>query len=238
MTTTEAGRRTVPVTGSVLLALGVALMAVLSWRSATELPDPVVFAGAGRDGADTRAPRLLVLILMPLLTLLIGGVALTAQRLRRIVSARLEVPLWRDDRTHRRSVDVGLGVLTPVLLAVHLVMLRGAEGRLESGLSWLAAAVALVVVVIGNVWPKQVPALPDPLRAALDQPTQQGIDRALEAQRGRLRATGITMMLLGLVALAGAWAFPQVSLAISLLAVLVMGVVPLATLLRAKSDLV
>jgi K+ transporter len=155
---------------------------------------------------------------------------LAAQRIRRGVAATLKVPLWRDDRTHRRSAGLALGILTPVFVAVHLTMLRAAEGRLESGLGWAAAAVALVVVVVGNIWPKQAPALPDLLRARLSPRSQERVDQALEAQRRRLRPTGVAMVLLGLLALACAWSVPPVSLAISLLAVLVMGAIPLATL--------
>jgi hypothetical protein len=237
MATTEVGHReAVPVTGIVVLAAGLALMTTLSWRTAAGLPDPVVFAGAGRDGADTQAPRLLVLTVMPLLALAIGGVGLAAQRIRRRTASVLKVPLWRDDRTHRRSIDLALGILTPVFVAVHLTMLRAAEGRLEAGLGWLAAAVALVVVVIGNIWPKQSPAVPDLLRARLGSGTQERVERALEAQRRRLRSTGIAMMLVGLAALACAWSFPPVSLALSLLAVLVMGAVPLVTAVRGEAQ--
>jgi hypothetical protein len=236
MATTEVGHReTVPVAGLVVLAAGLALMATLSWRTAGGLPDPVVFAGAGRDGADTRAPRLLVLTALPLLALVVGAVGLAAQRIRRRTASMLGIPLWRDDRAHRRSIDVALGILTPVFLAVHLTMLRAAEGRLESGPEWIAAAVALVVVVIGNIWPKQAPAVPDLLRARLSPGTQDRVDQALEAQRRRLRPTGLAMMLLGLAALACAWSVPPVSLALSLLAVLVMGAVPLITLVRAAA---
>ena len=233
MATTEVGHReTVPVVGIVVLAAGLALMTTLSWRSAGGLPDPVVFAGAGRDGADTQTPRLLVLTVMPLVAVVVGAVGLAAQRIRRRTAAVLRIPLWRDDRTHRRSIDVGLGVLTPVFLAVHLAMLRAAEGRLESGPAWIAAAVALVVVVGGNVWPKQAPALPDPVRARLGSRTQEQVDRALEVQRRRLRPAGIAMVLLGLVALACAWSVPPVSLALSLLAVLVMAAIPLISVVR------
>jgi hypothetical protein len=233
MATTEVDHReTLPVTGIVVLAAGLALMTTLSWRAAAGLPDPVIFAGGGRDGADTQAPRLLVLTVMPLLALTIGGVGLAAQRLRRRAAALLKVPLWRDDRTHRRSIDLALGILTPVLAAVHLTMLRAAEDRLESGPGWLAAAVALVVIVIGNIWPKQAPALPDLLRTRLSSPTRDKVDRALETQRRHLRSTGIAMVLVGLVALACAWSVPPISLALSLLAVLVMGAVPLVTVVR------
>ena len=234
MATTEVGHReTVPVTGIVVLAAGLALMTTLSWRTAAGLPDPVVFAGAGRDGADTQAPRLLVLTVMPLLALAIGGVGLAAQRIRRRAASMLKVPLWRDDRTHRRSIDLALGILTPVFVAVHLTMLRAAEGRLESGPGWLAAAVALVVVVIGNIWPKQAPAVPSLLGGRLSSGTRERVDQALEAQRRRLRPTGIAMVLLGLVALACAWSVPPVSLTLSLTAILVMGAVPLITVVRA-----
>jgi hypothetical protein len=84
----------------------------------------VVFAGAGRDGADTQAPRLLALIVLPVLALAVGGVGLVAQRVRRRAASMLKVPLWRDDRTHRRSVDLALGIVSPVFVAVHLTMLR------------------------------------------------------------------------------------------------------------------
>jgi hypothetical protein len=237
MATTEVDHReTVPVTGIVVLAAGLALMTTLSWRTAAGLPDPVIFAGAGRDGADTQAPRLLVLTVLPLLALAVGGVGLAAQRIRRRAASLLKVPLWRDDRTHRSSIDLALGILTPVLVAAHLTMLRAAEGRLESGPGWLAAAVALVVVVIGNIWPKQTPAVPDLLRARLSSRTQEQVDRALEAQRRRLRSTGIAMVLVGLVALACAWSVPPVSLALSLLAILVMGAVPLVTVVRRQAQ--
>jgi hypothetical protein len=217
----------------VTLVAGLVLMAALSWRAAARLPDPVIFAGAGRDGADAQAPRLLVLTVMPLLTLVIGTVGLAAQRMRRAVASALRVPLWRDDRTHRRAADLALGILTPVLAALHLTMLRAAEGDLESGLSWIAGAVALVVIAIGNVWPKQVPVVPELIRSGLRPRTLQRLDQASEDQRRRLRPTGLVMMLIGLIALGFAGPAPQVSLGISVLAVLVMGAVPLATALRA-----
>lgn len=208
MTTTEKTR--VPWAGVVVLAAGLAIMAALSWQAAGRLPDPVTLVGAGRGGADQHASKALVLGGFPLSAVAIGLVLLITPK------------LWRDDRTHRKARDLGLGILTPVLVSGHLLLLRAADGQIASALGYLAAAVALVVVVIGNVWPKQVLRLPAVLRGP-------GVEAALEAQRRRLRPTGIAMMLLGLVAIAAAWPAPMVSMAVSMAAVLVMAAVPIVT---------
>jgi hypothetical protein len=162
-------RMKLPVTGLVVLVAGLALMVALSWRAAGRLPSTVTFVGAGRGGRDQHLPRLLVLTLMPALALLIGVVGLSMQRVRRSVAARLNLPPWRDDVTHRRATDVGLGVLVPVLLALHLVWLRAAEGAPWAGLGFVAAAVAVVLIGVGNAWPKRAPALPEAVREDVEE---------------------------------------------------------------------
>ncbi|PRX18411.1 hypothetical protein CLV67_113248 [Actinoplanes italicus] len=218
--------------GLMVLVIGIALMAVLSWQAAGRLPDPVTLAGTGKHGADQHAPKLLVLIGIPLLTLMLSVVLLASQRLRRLTAGMFKVPLWRDDHSHRRAVGLALGVLTPTLLSLHLMVLRAAEGRVETTAGYIAAAVAIVVVVAGNFWPKQVPAIPETLVEQLPPGTRPRWDQALEAQRRALRPTGIIMVALGLVALACSWSVPTVSLGISLSAVVAMAGVPLGTAWR------
>ncbi|GAA1595227.1 hypothetical protein [Actinoplanes couchii] len=228
----EVREQRAPVAGFVVLGVGLALMAGLSWQAAGDLPDPVILAGAGKNGADQQAPKMLVLIGAPLLSLVLTVVLLAAQRFRRLTAATLKVPLWRDDRTHRRAVSLVLGVLTPVFLGLHLMLLRAAVGEIESTLGYLAAAVAIVVVVVGNIWPKQAPAVPGMLRARLDPGTRQRWDDAVEAQRRNLRPAGIVMVVLGLVALACSWSVPMVSFGLSMAAILAMAAITFGTFWR------
>ncbi|SDS88395.1 hypothetical protein [Actinoplanes derwentensis] len=220
-----ADKTRVPLTGIVVLVAGLAVMAALSWQAAGHLPDPVTLAGAGKDGTDQHASKALVLSGFPLLTAAIGVLSLAVQRL----PGAAFLTLGRDDRTHRKAVDLALGVVTPVLLSIHLLLLRAADGQIGSALGYVAAAVALVVIVVGNAWPKQAPAVPEALDGKICDPVRRGLDTALEAQRRKLRPTGITMLLLGLVAIVVAWPAPMVSLAVSMAAVLVMAMVPLVT---------
>ena len=221
-TVEEAREQRAPTVGIVVLVIGLAVMTGLSWQVAGSLPDPVTLVGTGKHGADQHAPKWLVLGGMPLLSLTIAVVLLAAQRLRRFTATTFKVPLWRDDRSHRRAVDLALGVLIPVLLSLHLMVLRAAEGRVGTTLGHLAAAVAILVVVVGNFWPKQAPAVPDVLGTRLDPRTRQRWDEALEAQRRTLRATGVIMVALGLAALACSWSVPMVSFGISLSAIIAM----------------
>lgn len=222
-------RATVPVAGLVVLATGLALMGALSLRATGRLPDPVRFVGTGRNGADQQAPRVLVLAGIPLLTLAISTVLLLSQWIRRATASMLGVTPWRDERTHRRNANLGLGLLVPVLLALHVLVLQAATGDMEPGLGFVAAAVALVMVVGGNMWPKRALDLWQPLRARLDAQQRYQLEQGLEAQRRALRPTGIAMVMLGLVALALSWLAPLVSLGVSLTVVATIGVVLLAT---------
>ena len=115
-------------------------------------------------------------------------------------------------------------------------MLQAAEGHIGSGLGYVAAAVALLIVIVGNAWPKQAPAAPELVRAKLDPHVQQRLDSGMEEQRRNLRPTGIAMMLLGLLALACSWLAPSISLGISLLGVLLMGGVLLMTTWRSATS--
>lgn len=231
-TAEEVRERRVPTAGIVVLVAGLALMTGLSWQVAGSLPDPVTLAGTGQHGANQLAPKMLVLGGIPLLSLTIAAVLLTAQRLRRIAATRLDVALWRDDRSRRKAVSLALGVLTPVLLSLHLMVLRAAEGRVDTMPGNLAAAVAVVVVAIGNFWPKQVPGLPGFLGSHPDRETRQRWEEALEAQRRTLRPAGIVTVLLGLGALACSWALPMVSLGICMLAVVAMAGISWGTVWR------
>ncbi|WP_430781892.1 hypothetical protein [Actinoplanes sp. G11-F43] len=230
MRTTD--KRAAPVVGIVVLATGLALMTALSWQAAGHLADPVLLAGTGKGGADQHAPKALVLAGLPVLTAALAVLLLLGQRLRRFTAGKLGIAEWRDDRTHRKGVDLALGVVVPVLAAVHLTLLRAAEGELGPALGYVAAAVALVVVIVGNVWPKQAPAVPEFLAAHLSPRARHGVDTALEAQRRNLRPAGVAMVLLGLVALVSAWFAPGLSLALSMIAILVMGAIPLVTAVR------
>ncbi|BEL05006.1 hypothetical protein Q0Z83_031970 [Actinoplanes sichuanensis] len=215
-----------------VLVVGLVLMAVLSWQVAGSLSGSVTFVGTGPDGADQHAPKSLVLSGMPLLTLVIAAVLLASHRLRRFTADAVKVSPWRDDRTHRKAVDLALGVLVPVLLGLHLVVLRAADGRAGAGVGYLAAAVAFVVIGVGNFWPKQVPVVPAVLAARLDATTRQGLQDGLEAQRRNLRPAGVVMVLLGLVALACSWLVPMVSLGVSFSAVLAVAGIVSATAWR------
>jgi hypothetical protein len=221
-TVEEAREQRAPTVGIVVLVIGLALMTGLSWQVAGSLPDPVTLVGTGKQGADQHAPKALVLGGMPLLSLTIAVVLVAAQRLRRFTATTFKVPLWRDDRSHRKAVGLALGVLIPVLISLHLMVLRAAEGQAETTLGYVAAAVAIAVVVVGNFWPKQVPAVPGILGMRLDPGTRQRWDDALEAQRRTLRPAGVIMVALGLVALACSWSAPMVSLGIALLAIIAM----------------
>jgi hypothetical protein len=218
MASVRAARGGVPVAGIVVAVAGVALMAALSWQTAGRLPDPVTFTGTGRDGADQQAPKAFVLSIMPLLTLTLGAVLLSAQRMRRATASTLGIPMWRDEQTHRRAVNLGVGVLIPVLLALHVFTLWAAQGDTGLGMTFVAAAVALLITLAGNVWPKQKLALPDHVRTAVDS----RVDDMLEAHRRKVRPIGVAIMLIGLLALASSWLSPLISLSLSFVAVLIL----------------
>jgi hypothetical protein len=215
-----------------VLVAGLALMVTMSWRAAGHLPSTVTLTGTGRGGRDQHLPRLLLLTLMPALTLLIGVAGLSMQRIRRRVAARLNLPLWRDDVTHRRAMDTGLGVLVPVFLALHLVWLRAAEHVPWTGLGFVAASVAVVLIGIGNAWPKRAPSLPQAIREQLTVPGARLADAVIEGERRALWPTGVAMVVAGLVALALAWPTPQGSLGVSLVAGAGFGLVPVAVAWR------
>lgn len=230
-TTTDGPPRALPVRGVTVAVVGFVAMAALSAYVWGRLPWVLTLEGGGKDGADAYVPKLVLVALFPLLLVALAVVMTAAQPLRERFARSASVPLWRTRETDRRSVDIGLSLITLVLAAVHAYFLSYASGDERTGRGVMAAVVALVVVVIGNGLPK-VPVPDAAASRALRLDERPGLDRALMTVRRGQRRAGPVMVVLGVVALVLAFVEPWVSMGVSVLAVVLMGGVAGVVVLR------
>ncbi|MBX9245816.1 hypothetical protein ICW40_13490 [Actinotalea ferrariae] len=212
-----------PVRGVVVAVAGLGLMLALSAATWGRLPAVVTLVGGGKDGADAHIARLVLVTLMPVLLVLLSVLLLLAQRLRRRTAAALAVPMWRTDANHARSVTTALSLLTPVVAALHVLLLRFAVGDERTGMVVLAVAVALVVGLIANALPGTPVDLAQSRALRLEE--RPSLDHAVLAVRRGQRQAGPVVVVLALVAMALAFVAPPVSLTVSVVAVVAMAAV-------------
>lgn len=229
--TADDPARTFPARGATVAAVGVMAMTVLSVYAWGRLPWVLTLAGGGQGGADAHFPKIVLVAVAPLLLLGVAAVLLFAQPVRQRIARTASVPLWRTGETDRRSVDIALSLLTPVIVAMHVFFLSYASGDERTGRVVLAAAVALVIALIGNGLPKT--PMPDVAQSgALRLDERPTLDRVVVAARRGQRRAAPGVVVLGLVALVLAFVDPTVSLGVSVLAVVVMGLVAGVVVLR------
>ncbi|MCK9871253.1 hypothetical protein MRI28_16680 [Nocardiopsis dassonvillei] len=154
-------RPRIPLSGILVTAVSVALMALVSWTAWPELPGTVLSGRTNLDGTPDTVPRMVLALALPLTTGLLAVVLSAAvvfgTRLQDGLQDALGLPSASTARSAARGMNALLCLLSLFLLVTHGVLVLGQAGWDLPISRVLGTATGLFLVGLGAALPAPEP---------------------------------------------------------------------------------
>ncbi len=151
-------RPRIPLSGILVTAVSVALMALVSWTAWPELPGTVLSGRTNLDGTPDTVPRVVLVLALPLTTgllaVVLSAAAVFGTRLQNGLQDSLRLS---SARSAARGMNALLCLLSLFLLVTHGVLVLGQAGWDLPISRVLGAATGLFLVGLGAVLPAPEP---------------------------------------------------------------------------------
>ncbi|WDZ90472.1 hypothetical protein [Nocardiopsis sp. HUAS JQ3] len=154
-------RPRIPLSGIIVTAVAVALMALVSWTAWPELPGTVLSGRTNLDGTPDTVPRVVLALALPLTTgflaVVLSAAVVFGTRLQNGLQDALGLPSASTARSAARGMNALLCLLSLFLLVTHGVLVLGQAGWDLPISRVLGAATGLFLVGVGAVLPAPEP---------------------------------------------------------------------------------
>jgi len=150
----KAGKARLPMVGIAFSAVGIVLMAYVSWVAWPDLPAMVHGGRTNLDGTPGMVPRLLLAVALPATAAILGAVLSAVVIVGPRVEEALHLPHRWPARGLTRSMNTVLSLLSLFLLVAHGVLVLGQAGRDIPVEQAMGVAVGLLLVGVGLCFPR------------------------------------------------------------------------------------
>ena len=144
-----SGEPRIPMVGIAFSAVGVTLMAYVSWVAWPDLPAMVHGGKTNLDGTPSMVPRALLVAALPATAVILAVVLAVGGIVGARIERALNLPVLWTARGLTRNTNVMLSLLSLLLLVVHGVLVLGRAGRDIPTDQVMGAAVGLFLVGAG-----------------------------------------------------------------------------------------
>ncbi len=154
-------RPRIPLSGIIVTAVAVALMALVSWTAWPELPGTVLSGRTNLDGTPDTVPRVVLALALPLTTgflaVVLSAAVVFGTRLQNGLQDALGLPSASTARSAARGMNALLCLLSLFLLVTHGVLVLGQAGWDLPISRVLGTTTGLFLVGLGAVLPAPEP---------------------------------------------------------------------------------